>query len=84
MGRTADGLHQAYLTFNLNNSDAVNLAMLAKGRHLQSVDVSRNDLKSIKHLSGKASLVSLNVAGAHRTCTGARSLCCAAASHRFS
>ena len=67
LGRTADGLHQAYLTFALHNTDAENLSMLAKGQHLLRVEVSRNELKSIKALAGKCNLVSLNASGARRS-----------------
>ena len=63
LGRTADGIRQAYLTFTLQNTTATDMSMVDKGVHLQRLEVSANELRDISHLRGKASLVYLNIAG---------------------
>jgi hypothetical protein len=63
LGKTADGIGQAYLTFKLSNTCATDLSMLSKGKHLQKLELGRNELSDLKHLRGKESLVYLNVSG---------------------
>lgn len=63
LGKTADGIGQAYLTFKLSNTCVTDLSMLNKGKHLQKLELGRNELSDLKHLCGKESLVYLNVSG---------------------
>lgn len=63
LGRVADGTRQAYLVFRLNSTNATDLAFLAPFQHLQRIEVSGNELSSMRHLSGRAPLVHLNVSG---------------------
>lgn len=63
LGKTADGKSQAYLTFKLNNTTAEDLAMLKQRKHLQKLEVSKNRISDLSHLSGMQNLVYLNVSG---------------------
>ena len=63
LGKTSDGIGHAYLTFKLCNTTAADLSMLNKGEHLQTLELSGNELRDLSHLSSKPSLVFLNVSG---------------------
>lgn len=67
LGKTADGVSQAYLTFKLNNTTAEDLSMLNNRRHLQKLEISKNRICDIRHLSGMENLVYLNVSGTQPT-----------------
>ena len=63
LGKVADGLSQAYLTFKLNHTTAKDLSMPRNCRHLQRLELSKNELSELRHLSGMENLVYLNVSG---------------------
>jgi Leucine-rich repeat (LRR) protein len=63
LGKTADGLAQAYLTFTLSNTTANDLRMIPCGRHLQRLELGRNQLCDLSHISGMENLIYLNVSG---------------------
>lgn len=63
LGKVADGLSQAYLTFKLNQTTAKDLSMLKNCRHLQRLELSKNELCELRHLNGMENLVYLNVSG---------------------
>lgn len=68
MGKTADGLSQAYLTFRLSGTVATDLSMIPCGRHLQRLELSRNQLSDLSLVSTMPSLIYLNVSGVYVQC----------------
>lgn len=71
LGKAADGLSQAYLTFTMNNTTARDVSMLQNCKHLQKLELSKNELCELRHLSGMENLVYLNVSGRHSCSIGA-------------
>ena len=67
LGKTADGVSQAYLTFKLNNTTAEDVSILKNRRHLQKLEISKNRICDLRHLSGMENLVYLNVSGTQLT-----------------
>lgn len=65
LGKTADGTSQAYLTFKLNNTTAEDVSMLKDRKHLQKLEISKNMICDLRHLSGMENLVYINVSGMH-------------------
>lgn len=67
LGKTADGVSQAYLTFKLNNTTAEDVSILKNCRHLQKLEIGKNRICDLRHLSGMENLVYLNVSGMQLT-----------------